>query len=592
MLKPQSNKQKKKKNLKKEEKRKAERMVNAYSTLMAVGAVLAAAPGTTVEARLGGNRTALEAANAADPEKVTSIGSTLHGVDILTFHPDDPSGNSLRQAIFDGLYSEQRATLDGKWLVPDGTDIVDNFNCDMQSSAMVVSGEKSYQDMTNKQLSFKASGGVGPVKGGLKFSAASKKVSEGTKNGENIYTFTQMLCRLYKIQLQTNNLPPFTKGFVNGLQSLRHDNSTETLSGFVEDFGTHYITATSLGSKYVQSFQSDREQTSMLKSSSTSMEAGASVSAWGASVDVSVLSEKEKSEKESFDSLSSEFSVQTLGASIPKGDSREAIASSWVEQTKTSNSLQMVSDYEFAGIDGLFAPGKLANINANLKRHGLKEMTKVELAAIQNRVKRGIEDRCEMLGFNCEGPTDDIPLPEAAKVTPVPNEGLPIYGQRVDGSNFLASGDVGALFGKPGKQTADMAVSRVQIWTKADKAVVSQGTPFFEGFRVYYRDSTGAERGSDIVGKDTASGGKSCEIEIPKGTKVGSIDVHSGSNPMYMEIFANDGKSLGNCGEAKAGPYRGTVNFLPDEQFNGFFGRAGDFIGFFGIQKTTTQVFH
>ena len=542
-----------------------------------VGVFLAAAAGGA-EARLGGSGAR---ALQSPPKKVANVGVTFHGMDILRFDPDDPAGASLRQMIFRGEYNVGQVTADGQFQVPDGTEMVSNLDCESQASASEVTGEKSYKDSVTNQISFKVGGGYGPVKGTVENSNTFKQVSEGTNKERKAYAFTKMTCKMYKVQLQTRNMPQLTTNFVKSVNAIRGQSwDSSDLTLFVADYGTHYVTSSSLGSKYVESFVSSREETSMLRSSTTSIKVGAEVSALGNSAGSEYLNEREKSQKESFDKYASQYSSRVLGANVPLGQTPQTLARSWVDETLKSNALQMIADFEFAGLDGLFVASNLDFINENLKREAFAPMTKEDLSAVEMNVRQAIMNSCTTFGLKCDGSTADLPAPAAAKVNPVPIDQLFSAGQGNGGAPFQLSGDVGKLFGKSDGQTVDMHVSRVKFWTTVDKNIVKQGTPFIQGVRVFYKDSQGFESSTGVAGKDT---GTLCEIEIPEGDQVGAVDFRSGKWVDYVEIRNRKGFTLGKCGSQTGGTLT-TVRIGSDQQLNGFFGRGGDWLDRLGAQ--------
>ena len=175
----------------------------------------------------------------------------------------------------------------------------------------------------------------------------------------------------------------------------------------------------------------------------------------------------------------------------------------------------------------------------------------------------------------------DIPAPPAAKVTLVPNSQLPMYGKSTGGGAFQLSSDVGRLFGKT-QQTADIFVSRVQVWTGKDGRKKKESA-VVQGLRVFYKDSQDNEVPTGVAGQDK---GTYCEILIPKNAKVGSVDVRSGDWIYYIEIRDTKGKSLGSCGNSGGGDLSSVI-IHSDEIFNGLFGNAGVRVDKIGVQKAT-----
>ena len=137
-------------------------MVAVLSKLLSAAGVGLLVASNPAEARLGGRPE--RALQAATPGKVANIGATLQGLDLLTFDPMNPAGQSMKEMIFKGEYSDEQVTTDGRWLVPDGMEIVSNLNCKTQATTSLVTGEESLKKSSTNKYSFKAGGGVGPVK--------------------------------------------------------------------------------------------------------------------------------------------------------------------------------------------------------------------------------------------------------------------------------------------------------------------------------------------------------------------------------------------------------------------------------------------
>jgi hypothetical protein len=561
-------------------------MVAVLSKLLSAAGVGLLVASNPAEARLGGRPE--RALQAATPGKVANIGATLQGLDLLTFDPMNPAGQSMKEMIFKGEYSDEQVTTDGRWLVPDGMEIVSNLNCKTQATTSLVTGEESLKKSSTNKYSFKAGGGVGPVKGSVQNSNTFKKVSESTNTERKSFSFTEMSCKLYKIKLQTSNLPSLSTNFVKSFNAIRPaaqkseqlawDSSAVT--DFVTQWGTHYVTSSSLGSRHVESYESTYENTQRLKSSTTSIEVGAEVTVWGNTAGTDYLNEHEKTQKKSFESLTTQSSSQSIGAKPPRGTTAEEVTRSWVEETQKSESLQMVDDLELDGLDNLFASNMLPYINENLKREGFNAMTAAELKQINEALHEGISNICETKGLNCADPSKDVPTPPPAKVTNfVASE---LFGNG-GGGNFFGQ-DPWKTFGQAeGKYTSDIYVSRVDLfYTEKDSKY-----HVMEGVQHFFKDSQGREQAGKAGA--TTPGSDRCGIEIPEGVKVGSIDIRSDTWIRYIEIRDDKGKKLGGCGNQNAGTLH-TVNFAQDEIFQGFAGYGDKYIDRIQVQKAQITV--
>ena len=68
--------------------------------------------------------------------------------------------------------------------------------------------------------------------------------------GSTTYIQTETTCCKYVTDLRREKKPPFTKNFLNGLQSLPNEYDKEAYLDFLLAFGTHYIEHATLGAVY------------------------------------------------------------------------------------------------------------------------------------------------------------------------------------------------------------------------------------------------------------------------------------------------------------------------------------------------------
>ncbi len=79
---------------------------------------------------------------------------------------------------------------------------------------------------------------------------------------------TEMYCKVYNVKINAPfDLPPLSEGFTKGVFSLKgKDSETIAYTRFLDAFGTHFQSGASMGSKYIKTFQSNKEERRKLES--------------------------------------------------------------------------------------------------------------------------------------------------------------------------------------------------------------------------------------------------------------------------------------------------------------------------------------
>jgi hypothetical protein len=383
------------------------------------------------------------------PVKVANIGIVMSGQNMLLF---DLWGTEARSSVFAASYAAGKVTADGLYEVPDGYEITQTRACSSSVTTQQMTGETSLMKAQTNQISFDVTAGYGPVKGSLKNSLEFKTESKKMSNTDSYLQVSSLSCTLYQVTHNQYDPAGLTKNFANGIMTLHRALSAggerpaepprrkgeapswctlkacqsfflkgagsstpeDAALGFLENFGTHYMMRGSLGSAFMSTTSTTKEQLSELQNSSTKLDVGASVSFWDQSVGSSVLSEVEKAEASSFQKLSESFISKTIGVKMPAGNSKVEVMINWQEDTLNSNGLALVGGLHFSRLDALLATDSaLDQVNTAIG-NGTNRLEQKELDAVRVLLTKTIEGYCQALGYDCDPPSPDKPLPPPA----------------------------------------------------------------------------------------------------------------------------------------------------------------------------------
>ena len=185
-----------------------------------------------------------------------NIGYVLDGYDVYFGNPSRtgvsgsvPDPGFRNQPIFEAKYSKGKVTPDGRFLVPDGMNIISCAgDCTMSFTSKKMSGIESYASHLDVKASVEGSGW------GARFSASVdyKHVASQTKSGSNLFTHSEVACCAYTASILEYSSPPLSQNFLDGLKSLKKDYNKEEYKRFIQTFGTHYIKTANMGATYGQ----------------------------------------------------------------------------------------------------------------------------------------------------------------------------------------------------------------------------------------------------------------------------------------------------------------------------------------------------
>eukprot|EP01084_Bolivina_argentea_P310649 537583_1 len=220
------------------------------------------------------------------PPKLPNIGYLGSGYDLVTGNPK-PSvystnsadvGFKLRVANFS--YSQQQTTVDGRYLIPDYTQVRAIPACSFNSNADTNTGETSYASTLSTSVS--VSGSMNDIFTKVSFSASAsyQTMKTNTYKYKNIFVSTTGFCAAYEaflepLSFKVNN--EFVKE-VNYLPlKINQSNPYDPYYTFIATYGTNYATELKFGSQYSRTYQFDQQSWSSMQYQQWDVQATAQV---------------------------------------------------------------------------------------------------------------------------------------------------------------------------------------------------------------------------------------------------------------------------------------------------------------------------
>ena len=153
-------------------------------------------------------------------KKMPNIGYIFKGYDIYKGNPL-PTGEEIIDhgfvyPIFEANYDEGKLTPDGRYCVPEATQITGGGGCSLIFGEETYTGTKNYTDKCHAFVGFSVDLPGGSFGASIDF----KHIQEDTQTYENIFTHSDATCITYVVKNLPYTHAPFSKSFQYGLQSL------------------------------------------------------------------------------------------------------------------------------------------------------------------------------------------------------------------------------------------------------------------------------------------------------------------------------------------------------------------------------------
>ncbi len=152
--------------------------------------------------------------------------------------------------IFRATWDQNKATTDGRFLIPDGYIISKVEGCSISMRSTLISGETSFQNTFGVELGIE-----GNFKG-VKFAASSsfQNIYEETNKNSKSFLYSKADCRVWFGKMDPFIPPYFDYSFIEAVQSISRRKTTFNQNpniywNFINHFGTHYIFEANMGSR-------------------------------------------------------------------------------------------------------------------------------------------------------------------------------------------------------------------------------------------------------------------------------------------------------------------------------------------------------
>lgn len=282
------------------------------------------------------------------------VGYILMGYNILKGFPQaDQHDPGFTFAIFRADYVNGKSTSDCRYRVPHGLQILSDISCDISFQSKIV---RNQQDLASSlSVSASVSGGGW----GVSFSASAgyQKSSRSMLRGEYVFITSQARCNYYYSRLIQDDPPPFDSTFISWVEKLNSKNDLDTYIEFFNLYGTHFLTDSTYGARFVKNYRMKTKEYQHQESSGVNVAVSASYSGlFSVGGSFSLDSSQQQAVSNFMSSVTSE--TKSIGAAPPaNGD-----ALTWASTVKDD---PIPSSYKLSSIENLFTAKFMSKLNVD-----------------------------------------------------------------------------------------------------------------------------------------------------------------------------------------------------------------------------------
>ena len=266
---------------------------------------------------------------SVDPPRIPNIGylgscyNIFKGNPFATGGTLDP-GFLSAQNIFTFTFDDRLTTTDGRYSIPDHTNVNAIGSCSFAFSSQVTKDIRSYMDSLKRKVETSFSGW------GASFSQSYdyNDASDSMRYGENMFISSSAECQAYGASIANIQL---TSHFRKSVSNLPATKSRYEYFDFVDVWGTHIATTLIMGGRYGFRSEMSTSMYSELTSRGFSVMAAAGYSGLF-SISASYLTEEQKEEMEAFENSRKSYKIFQIGGTPPADEDQSALA--WAQTVK------------------------------------------------------------------------------------------------------------------------------------------------------------------------------------------------------------------------------------------------------------------
>jgi hypothetical protein len=165
------------------------------------------------------------------PPKFPNIGYIGQGYDLLYGNPQTPQASAdpgFRNAVYNLTYSGQQ-TADGRFQVPDGTQVLPITSCIYVFSVDQISGVQAYSQSISKSIDVGYSGIIFT----FGMSKSYQQIMKSVSKEQHVYTKAVAWCTAYNANILTYTPPTLTDNFIEVRKRFPNSFRTSAKRGWV-----------------------------------------------------------------------------------------------------------------------------------------------------------------------------------------------------------------------------------------------------------------------------------------------------------------------------------------------------------------------
>jgi len=334
-------------------------------------------------------------------QKLPNIDYLSFGYNILKGNPHSTKEGGdpgfVIERIFELSYTEQKRTQDGRYEIPDRTDVGHGESCELNFGSTGISGSEKYSHSLEEEITVSVSGWGASFKASYDY----KKVQEETHDYKKLFTFAKAVCEIYAASINMPLSPKLSANFIEAANDLPEDFNSQDYWEFIDNWGTHFVKQIRMGARFGCQTKLSEEAWSSLESMGIKVEVAASYSGFGITGAVDTRTEDQKKMAKTFDEKKEETKLSAIGSRpVQGGDWKAWLASVYADP--------MPLRYQLVQISEIFQQTFFKEVKFNKDLNKLRRNMDMALAGYCGYIKnKGLID-------SCSAPGPDPPFPKHA----------------------------------------------------------------------------------------------------------------------------------------------------------------------------------